>query len=51
MEYAYGMIFVGCGDKTIKIVEIKNGLIIKSLTGHNNDVLSIKKIIHPKYGE
>ena len=44
-------LFVGCEDKTIKIVEIKNGLIIKSLTGHNNDVLSIKKIIHPKYGE
>ena len=44
-------LFVGCEDKTIKIVEIKSGLIINSLTGHNNRVLTIKKIIHPKYGE
>ena len=44
-------LFVGCGDKTIKIVEIKNGLIFKSLTSHNRYVLTIKKIIHPEYGE
>ena len=30
---------------------MKNGLIVKSLIGHNNEVLTIKKIIHPKYGE
>ena len=44
-------LFVGCRDKTIKLVEIKNGLTIKSLTSHNNDVLTIKKIILPDYGE
>jgi len=44
-------LFVGCQDNTIKIVEIKNGLIIKSLNNHNNGVITIKKIIHPKYGE
>jgi len=44
-------LFVGCSDKTIKIVEIKKKLIVKSLTGHNNYVTTIKKIIHPEYGE
>ena len=44
-------LFVGCEDKTIKIVEIQNELIVKSLIGHNNQVITIKKIIHPKYGE
>ena len=44
-------LFVGCKDETIKLIEIKKGLIIKSLTGHNDYVLTIKKIIHPEYGE
>jgi len=44
-------LFVGCSDKTIKIIEIKSGLIVKSLTGHNNWVLTIKKIFHKEYGE
>ena len=44
-------LFVGCTDNTIKLVEIKNGLIIKSLTGYNNEVCTIKKIVHPNFGE
>ena len=44
-------VFVGCDDKTIKIIELNNGKIIKELKGHNDKVLSIKVIIHPKYGE
>ena len=44
-------LLVGCKDKTIKIIEIKNGIIVKNLIGHNNRVLTIQKIIHPKYGE
>ena len=44
-------LFIGCRDKTIKIVEIKNGLIVNNLSGHNNYVITIKKIFHPKYGE
>ena len=43
--------FVGCEDKTIKIIEIKTGKIIETLTGHNESISTIKKIIHPKYGE
>ena len=44
-------LFVGCEDKTIKLMDLKNLKIIKSLAGHNSEVLSIKKINHPKYGE
>ena len=44
-------IFIGCDDKTIKLVELKNGKIIKELKGHKREVISIKTIIHPKYGK
>ena len=35
----------------MKILEIKNGFIVKSLSSHNDRVLTIKKIIHPEYGD
>ena len=44
-------LFVGCTDNTIKLVEIKNGLVMKSLVGYNNEVCTIKKIKHPTFGE
>ena len=44
-------LFVGCKDTTIKLVELNNGLKVKELNGHNNQVITIKKIIHNKYGE
>ena len=44
-------LFVGCDDKTIKLIELNNGKIIKELKGHMDKVLSIKTIIHPKYGK
>ena len=44
-------LFVGCYDKTIKLIELNNGKIIKNLSHHNNRVLTIKKIYHPEYGE
>ena len=44
-------LFVGCTDNSIKLVELKNGIIIKSLTGLNNEVCTIKKIVHPTFGE
>ena len=48
--YNDNYLFVGWEDKTIKIVDIKSRNVFKSLLGHNNEVLTIKKIIHPKYG-
>ena len=44
-------LFVGSDDRTIKLVDIKNEFITKNLDGHNNKVISLKKIIHPKFGE
>ena len=44
-------IIVGCYDGTIKIIELKSKKIIKSLLLHNNRVLTIKKLNHPKFGE
>ena len=44
-------LFVGCEDKTIKLIEIKSGDIINNLIGKNKVVLTIKKLFHPKYGQ
>ena len=43
--------FVGCDDKTIKFIDMKNKRVVKNLNGHNMGVLTIKKIKHPKYGD
>ena len=44
-------LFVGCLDNTMKLININNGKIIKSFSGHSGIVVTIKKIIHRKYGE
>ena len=44
-------LFVGCDDHTIKLIDIKREIITNSIYGHNNKVITVKKIIHPKFGE
>ena len=44
-------LFIGCDDKTIKLVNYNTGKIIKQFYGHNDRVISIKKIEHPQYGK
>ena len=44
-------LFIGCDDETIKLIDLKNEIIITELIGHNKPVLTIKTIIHPKIGE
>ena len=44
-------LFVGCIDNTIELINIKKGLQIKSLRGHYREVITVKKINHPQYGE
>ena len=44
-------IFIGCDDKNIKLLELKNELIVKSYSGHINEVITVKKIVHPLLGE
>ena len=44
-------IFIGCDDKTIKLIELEKGIIIKELKDHKKEAISIKTIIHPNYGK
>ena len=41
---------VGCGN-LIKIVDLENEEVVNTLVGHNFNVITIKSIKHPKYGE
>ena len=44
-------LFVGCDDNNLKLINLKNKNVIKILSGHNREVLTVKKFIHPNYGE
>ena len=44
-------LFVGCEEKVIKLIDLNDGNIIKDLNGHSKAVTTVKKIIHPEYGE
>ena len=44
-------ILVGCSDKTIKVINLKDLKIIKNIIGYSEFVLTIKKIVHPIYGK
>ena len=44
-------VFVGCKDKSIKLIDIKNGKIVDRLIHCNNYSLTLKKLFFPKYGE
>ena len=44
------MIFVGCEDKSIELIDLNKGNIVKNLIGHRNNVITVKKINHPQYG-
>ena len=44
-------LFVGSGDKTIKLIDLTKGIIVENLISHNKSVITIKKIFHPKFGE
>ena len=35
-------LFVGCEDKNIKLIDLKNEKIIKNLVGHDKDVINPK---------
>ena len=47
----YDYLFVGCENKTIRLVELNTGELVKELRGHADSVISIKKLIIPKYGD
>ena len=44
-------LFVGDEDNLIKLIDLKSKKVIQNLSGHNNNVIAFKKLIHPKFGE
>ena len=44
-------LFVGCADKSIKLINLNSWFTIKNLNGHKASVINIKKIKIEKYGE
>ena len=44
-------IFIGCQDKTIKLIDLNKNIIINNLICHNSEVVTIKKIYIQEYGE
>jgi len=44
-------LFVGCGDKTIKLVDLKNEEIINNISGNKNKIVTLKILFHPIYGK
>ena len=44
-------LFVGCGDKKLKLIDLKSYKKLNEFEGHNDYVMAIKKIIHPRFGE
>ena len=45
------LLFVGCNDKTMRLLDINEGKIIKHIDDSNYGIVAIKKIIIPQYGE
>ena len=45
------ILYLGCKNGEIKIIDINKGKIINNFKIHKEKVLTIKKINHPKYGE
>ena len=44
-------LMIGCGEDSIKILDIEKSKIIGNIIGHNNVVLALAKVNIPYYGE
>ena len=44
-------LFAGCKDNSIRLINLENGYVYQKLFGHKDIVLTLKIIIHHKYGE
>ena len=44
-------LFVSASDRTIRLINVKSGKIIKIFDVQESEVITIKKIIHSKYGQ
>ena len=44
-------LFVGCIDKSIKLIELTQGIIINKYKEHKNWICTLKVIKHPQLGD
>ena len=44
-------LFVACDDGYIKFIDLKNEKIIQNKCNESNEILTVKILIHPKYGK
>jgi len=44
-------LFAGYDDNSIRLINLENGYVYQKLLGHKERVLTLKKVIHHKYGE
>ena len=44
------ILVVGCGN-ALQIIDIENEEVVNTLIGHTNNIITIKTVIHPVYGE
>lgn len=44
-------LFAGCDDKSIKLIDINKENIVKTLCGHENKIITLRAINHPKLGK
>ena len=44
-------LFAGYNDNSIRLINLENGYVYQKLLGHKEKVLTLKTIIHHKYGE
>ena len=44
------ILFVGCGN-SLQVIDIENEEVVNTLIGHTNNIITIKTVIHPIYGE
>ena len=49
--YSKDYILVGCGDKNIRLINVKEGILSDSLIGHEGKICVIKKLKIPNKGE
>ena len=44
------LLFVGCGN-SLKVVDLEKEKVVNTLIGHSHNVITIKTVFHPQYGE
>lgn len=44
------VLFAGCGN-SLKVIDLENEIVVNTLIGHTHNIITIKTVMHPVYGE